>query len=206
MKFLEKGILIFLVFFLTVVILTVPLRLLIFNQSYYSLQFERNNVDVEDKELIVANILAFFNGREQLNYFDENEQFHMNDVKQLLNKFFLALNLSLVLSFVLLASLFFIDKKTFVDNFLKVLFLSGLCSFVVILLLLLTLFNFSTTFDGFHKLFFSQGNYSFSPSSLLISLFSENFFKSFFLKIVFNSLILSIIFMTPQLVLNRIKK
>ncbi|NQU98043.1 DUF1461 domain-containing protein [Candidatus Woesearchaeota archaeon] len=206
MKKQEKLIFALAITCLLFVIIIFPLRLTLFNESYYHSQFARNNVQIENKEEVLVNLLNFFRGEEDLEYFSENEKSHLEDVKILLDKFFFLFYFTLFLFIVSLTTLFFINKKNFKENLPKILFLGGLSSFTVIILLLLASFNFSVTFDGFHKLFFSQGNYSFSSTSLLISLFSESFFKSFFLRMIFNSLILSIIFMVPQLALNRMRK
>ncbi|MBC8500642.1 MAG: DUF1461 domain-containing protein [Nanoarchaeota archaeon] len=206
MKTSEKTFFTLAVVFLIAVIIIAPLRFFVFNESYYYSQFDKNNVNVDEQEEILDNLLLFFKGEESLAYFTEEEQSHLEDVKALLNKFFFSLYISVLLFFISIIILFFINKKQFKDYIPKIVFLSGLVSFTIIVLFFLASLNFSMTFKGFHKLFFSQGNYLFPESSLLITLFPAAFFKSFFLRLMLSSFLLSIIAMALQLILNKMKK
>ncbi|MAG38588.1 hypothetical protein CMO90_00705 [Candidatus Woesearchaeota archaeon] len=209
MKMTKKIFFLSSILFFIILILFLPLKLLVFcEQNYFSL-FEKNNVyenmDMSEVKLILLNLLFFFNEEEELFYFSSDEKAHLEDVRILFKKLFLLLKVSIALLFVSLIGLYALSKN-FQDEFFKALFLSGICSFVFLSLLFFASLNFSITFDGFHKLFFPQGNYLFSSESLLITLFPEKFFKDFFIRVLFGSLILSIISVLPQLFLNKLKK
>jgi integral membrane protein (TIGR01906 family) len=163
------------------------------------------SIEQEQTSLILDNLLNFFKGEESLEYFEEKEKSHLQDVKVLINKFFFVLNISFIVLIICVLVLFFLDKKYLKENYLKIIFLSGLCSFALLALLFLAGFNFSISFEGFHKIFFPQGNYAFPESSLLISLFPETFFLSFFKRLLLSSGIIAILLMLPQLILNKIK-
>ncbi len=209
----EKIIFTFAIIFLVITIILLPLRSLVFNERFYHSQFEKNNVyeTVEaqiseadsaseaepliEPELVLENLINFFKGKESLNYFSETEQSHLEDVRVLFNKFFFVLNSAIAIFIALIITLFYLNKKEFKTNFLKIIFLSGLSSFALLILLFLATINFSATFDSFHKIFFSQGNYLFSKQSLLIRMFPETFFFKAALRIFLDSLFSSIILM-----------
>lgn len=206
MKNSEKTFFILAIISLFIIIILAPLKFYVFNESYYDAQFKKNDVLVEDKELVIDNLLAFFKGKETLSYFTEKEQSHLVDVRNLFNKFFLMLNISIILFIASSLTLYFLDKKEFVNTKIKILFLSGLSAFAFMALLFLAALNFASIFQSFHQVFFPQGNYLFSESSLLITLFPETFFQSFFLRLLISSVILSFIAMAPQLIKNKFLK
>ncbi|MFH1770494.1 MAG: DUF1461 domain-containing protein [archaeon] len=208
MKRLELVVSTLMEIFLMVVIVLIPLRLTLFNEDYYHSQFEKNKVysDVENADEVLHNLLNFFRGKEELVYFEEDEQLHLEDVRSLLNKFFFALYFSVFMTFLLVVALFFLFTEDFRTDVFKIFFLAGLSSFALIALLFLVSLNFSMTFEGFHLLFFPQGNYTFAETSLLITMFPAVFFKSFFTKLLLGSVIISFIAMAPQIIKNKRKK
>ncbi|MFC2134628.1 DUF1461 domain-containing protein [Bacteroidota bacterium] len=209
MKRSERIYFSFAILFLLVIILFIPLRLLLFNENFYYSSFEKNNVyskvNQTESKIILKNLLAFFKGDEELVYFEENEKSHLEDVKNLINKFFDELYFAFAGFLILIGFLYFANKKDFNEKLLKIFFLGGLISFSFVILFFLASLNFAITFQGFHEVFFSQGNFMFDQASLLITLFPEVFFKSFFIRMMLTSLLLSGIAMIPQLVYNRMK-
>lgn len=206
MKRLEKILFALAIVSLVFIIIIAPLKYNVFNLDYYNAQFDKNNVDVKNQDLIIENLMVFFKGDSRLYYFTLDEQLHLEDVRILLNKFFLLLNFSLFVFVASLLALYLINKKEFISRKLKILFLGGLSAFALIALLFLAALNFSSTFQIFHEIFFPQGNYTFPADSLLITLFPENFFQSFFLRLIITSVILSFLFMMPQLIKNKFFK
>lgn len=188
-------------------ILLLPLKLVVFNNNYYISHFERNNIyeQVPEANEIMNNTIAFFQGEAELEYFSEDEQNHMEDVKILLSKFMKLVDILWLIFLVCLVVLFFLNKERFLDDLFKQIFLAGLAAFILIALIFLASLNFSMMFGGFHKLFFSQGNYMFSENSLLIQLFPEYFFKATLLKILIVSVLVSFGVMIPQFILHKIK-
>lgn len=192
------------------IIIILPLRYTLYNTTYYDSEFEKNNVydniDKSKADNIISNLLSYFKGEANLQYFSDREQSHLEDVKNLLGTFFTILSIAVAILIITLTTLFFVNREEFLDNLFKQLFLGGLSSFALLALLFLASLNFSMTFEGFHKLFFPQGNYSFAPNSLLITLFPTVFFKNFFIKILLNSLLLSFVVMMPQFVWNKLNQ
>ncbi|MFH1589134.1 MAG: DUF1461 domain-containing protein [archaeon] len=208
MKIIEKTFFTLAIVFLVLVVILVPLKILLFNEDYYHFQFEKNSVysKVANADAVLDNLLTFFKGEVELDYFTDNEKSHLEDVSVLLNRFFFVLWFSVIMVFVSLTTLFFLNKKDFKENVYKVLFLGGLSSFALLILLFLASINFSLTFGGFHQIFFPQGNFSFPETSLLITLFPQAFFRSYMLRMLITSLSLSVVCMAPQLILNRLNK
>lgn len=75
----------------------------------------------------------------------------------------------------------------------NVLLYSGALTIMIIAVLFILSLNFDYLFNAFHKTFFT-GNWEFPEDSLLIQLFPFGFFKNYFLRILINSIIFSIIF------------
>ncbi len=209
MKTTEKTCFIAAIILLAIVVILLPLKLMVFNNSYYYSQFEHNgvyeNINKTEVDKVIDNLLFFFQEKEDLKYFSEDEQSHLQDVKIAINRLLFTLNTLIIAFFVMVIALFFSNKEKFLDNFFKLLFLGGISGFVLLILLFLASLNFSITFDRFHILFFPQGNYTFAETSLLITLFPEAFFKSFFLKLLLISLLVSFGLMVPQFILHRLK-
>lgn len=206
MKNSEKTFFALIIIFLVIAIIILPLRMFLYNENYYYSQFEKNKVSVEGKEEILDNLLNFFKGKEKLEYFKENEQSHLEDVKALLSKLFFTLYFSIIATVVLLVALFFLFTEDFKADVFKIFFLAGLSSFALVALLSLAAINFSVSFEGFHLLLFPQGNYTFAESSLLITMFPPIFFKSFLFRLLIGSVIISFIAMAPQIIMNKMKK
>lgn len=194
------------IIFLVVIVMLLPLRMLLFNEDYYYSQFEKNNVDVDDKEVILENTLLFFKDKAELDYFSDDENSHLEDVKVLFNRLFFVLYASILLFFASLVTLYYLNKQRFHENVPKVLFIGGLSSLALLILLSLASVNFSATFGSFHQIFFPQGNFNFPESSLLITIFPQAFFKSFFIRLLLNSIVLSMVLMIPQFIINKRKK
>jgi len=185
---------------LIIIILTVPYLILFgnflfyfYNEDFYYKQFEKNNVNVEGKKNILDNLLNFFNGNEDLDYFNENERLHLIDVKNLINKFITAFYIVLILDILLLIILFTRFRKFLKKNISKILLYSGSLTIFVMFIFLILSLNFDFLFDNFHRLFFA-GNWLFPEESLLIQLFPFEFFRDYFLKILTDSFLVSVIF------------
>lgn len=139
---------------------------------------QRENRVEEHKE-----ILEFFTtGNLTLNLTHE-EYSHMKDVRDL-NKDFKML--IIVLMF-LVTILIILNKQ--IHQIMFDLWIPLVTS--IIITGLIFLFQ-NTSFNIFHKIFFSQGNYTFSYSSFLITLYPQEYFFELFYIIVLRSLFLII--------------
>ena len=198
---------------LVILTITIPYLILIgnlyfylYNETFYYKEFNKNNVNVKDKELILDNLLNFFKDKNELKYFNEKESSHLADVKNLIDKFISVFYFLIILDMLLFTILFIKYKKILIKNIKKTLLYSGILTIAVILVFILLSLNFDFLFDNFHILFFA-GNWLFPEDSLLIQLFPFNFFYDYFLKILINSFIISLILILISLLLKKkIKK
>ncbi len=182
------GVFVFLIFF--IVILS-NFKLLFFDTDFYFDEFEKNQVyetfNTHHYELAktldqLGNYLAFYQGDDALYLTINNnyvltplEQEHMKDVRDLVQKSFFVLRLSMIMFLVML--LINVDKIKKNNKLLKSVFsysgivLTGFC----LILLLMSFFSFDILFSIFHNIFFS-GNWMFPSSSALVMLFPARFF------------------------------
>lgn len=181
----------------------------LYDDSFYSQSFEKNNVyDVIDvPDMKVMEVIAFLNG-ENLNLSHSNPPFqdiqfskqeieHLEDVRDLIlgfrNLYFISFGL-----FVLLFSAFVFNlvtkykgtatfKKKFSLFFIKLqISVLSVSSIFIFIFWAIAFFNFTNFFDRFHHIFFEEGTWTFPSNSLSITLFPENFFYDFFIKVLSN--------------------
>ena len=119
------------------------------------------------------------------NNFTTLEASHLQDVKNIFSIVYYIFQISLILFVVI--TLFFIFSHQY-NQIWKWLFIWSIISLsIVLLLLILTVSDFTSSFQVFHKIFFPQWNRTFAEDSRLITLFPESFFisisKSIFLTI-----------------------
>jgi len=176
---------------LTTLILISPFLYLSYNEKYYNMQAEKNNVyDKLDKSVVKTqneNTINFLLGKERLkgNY-TLNELKHMEDVKKiysLLNTSFLTTTILIILTSVILIRK---NKKEDIKNAIK--YSAKTTSILIIILTILIMIDFTKIFQAFHMIFFPQGNYSFSSTTLLKTLYPD----VFFLNTAINGFILSL--------------
>ena len=187
-----------------VVIIFSPLLFYIFNLNYYLGLYEKNEVysyiDKQDAIKLTEELFGFFKENKEfkpfvlknnLPYFTQNEISHLEDVRVLFNKIFLAYYICLGLTIVSIAILIEKNKKIFLKNISILLIIPS--AILILLLLLLYLFgqNFLPLFDKFHTIFFPQGNFAFPEDSTLITLLPLGFFTDFFEKLVISAAIIS---------------
>ncbi len=105
-----------------------------------------------------------------------DEALHMIEVRDLINRAFYYSTFGLTISLSTLVFLITLKKikiETITNSYIKSLWLS-----LIILVLLIA--TFSTSFEIFHKIFFPKGNYLFPLNSILIRNLPESFFMKFF--------------------------
>ena len=189
-----------------IIIIFSPLSFYIFNFNFYNNLYEKNGVyevlDKNDVAVITASVFNFFKHGQQfkkfnlkgnINYFNENEISHLNDVRILLGKIFIIFYSSIVMAVIL--TFLLIDKNHF--KFLRNISIVFLISSSILIIFLAVLYflasNFGSLFDKFHLSFFPQGNWAFTEGSLIITIFPFGFFYDFFFKLLTSSFIISII-------------
>ncbi|MCL4385773.1 MAG: DUF1461 domain-containing protein [Cyanobacteria bacterium] len=191
---------------LIIVMVFSPFRFYVFNLNFYLNLYEKNavfdTVDKQDAIRLTENIFEYFKHKTQfvpfilknnLPYFTTDEIRHLEDVRVLFNRIFLTYYTCLGLSLIFIIIQIDKNKSNFLKNIAVLLITPSL---ILIFLLLIIYFmgqNFSFSFEKFHLLFFPQGNYAFPEDSTLITLLPLNFFYDFFERLVFSSIIISVI-------------
>jgi len=182
---------------LVIVIFLSSFSQLAFNKDYYLAKQSKHGVyDVLGRNETInmtENTINFLQGKEDLNYFTENERAHMLDVKTVFNNIFSVFYPALFIFILSFIMIIYLDKTNALHNISKVFFYAGGISIILLIILFFASINFSGLFSGFHKLFFPQGNYLFPSDSLLLKLFPEAFFKSFAMTILIYSAIKAVI-------------
>lgn len=199
--------------FLIVVLFFAPLALYIFDINFYDGLYDQNGVYLtleKDNTLsMTEKIIGFFRYQDDLDghiryadksrssvaFFTENEISHMVDVRALLLKIFILFYGSLIILIILLILLILKNPGRRLAAIGRIFVISSSAVLFIFILLYFLSMNFSNLFDNFHFIFFPQGNYMFSENSLLITLFSFNFFYQFFIRLVISSSILSSLFL-----------
>jgi len=185
---------------LTYFILVTSFYLVYYNTSFYEENFESlaypnlgeektNNIFNDLKEYLDKDKFGY-NRVHLLSEFTESEQSHMQDVKRIID----FICILYIVSIIVLVILFYYSRNVMA----KALTFGAIASLAFVVVIgLASLFNFSDFWTLFHKVLFPQGNWAFPIDSLLKTLFPDNFFKEFALKIslitiIFSSAILTI--------------
>ena len=180
-----------------IIILLSSLFSQIYNLNYYDKKYEQYNVYdkfTKDQALnATQNILGYFQSKNKLDndFYNENEQLHLYDVKILIQKTQSVYYISLAMFWLILILVYLLNKKELIQFFSHLLFYSGL--FTIAILIFVSLLYFITGFDflfqKFHELFFI-GNYSFDPNvSNLKALFPDKFFFDFIALVVIKTFV-----------------
>ena len=113
-------------------------------------------------------------GELQLNY-TSAEVSHLKDVKGVIR-----LGDYLFYFSLLMVTLIITYHKKKKEEIKKLLFYGGISTVsFLLLMLIISIFNFDFVFAYFHKIFFPQGNWQFATESLLIQTFPREFFVEF---------------------------
>ena len=121
--------------------------------------------------------------------FNSEEQSHLTDVKHVINyAYYLLEFFAIVLAFCM------------IDEWKKIVKYGTLL--LLALLLIAYFIPFDTFFIYFHKILFSQGNWTFPADSTIIQFYPETFFVSYAIAIVLNSLVAAASFF-PLIVSSR---
>lgn len=201
--FAEKKILVIVsIALLVFLILSASFFLVFFDKSFYDKEFNkygqydefgvqgvRNTVDYLIKYLTSEN--RDIGKAEGLSIFLPDERSHLEDVRNLINGAKVLSICSLIILFALALRL----KKypSFADSIRKILIYSSITMLGILAVIFLLSLNFPAFFEGFHKLLFPQGNYTFPANYLLIKLFPEGFFNDYAKKMFFHTIIISLI-------------
>jgi integral membrane protein (TIGR01906 family) len=151
----------------------------------------------------LQNVYSFLQNKSDLNtHFTPLEISHMQDVKTIFSIVNYIFIVSLFIFIIIIVYLIYLHKY---KQIFKWLFIWSIVSLSIMLLLLIsTIFDFTSTFQSFHKIFFPQWNRTFAEDSRLITLFPESFFiaisQNIFITIsAISTAILSIYFIIKKI-------
>ena len=155
-----------------------------FDKIFYQEKFLEHKVqqDVSEAFPLHEKVINFIKGKnnELPNEFSEREKQHLFDVRNVARISTIALYVFLILFVLLLtASSFILKVNNKIINFVsKILIFGGLLTVALSLALFLFInYNFSSTFESFHLLFFEKGTYLFDPTNEMITrLYPEQLF------------------------------
>lgn len=151
-------------------------------------KFGVEKINAENKAL-----LDYFKSEDNLNtdFFNSKEKIHLKDVKELIDKSMILLNIAIIVFTLSLYSLYV--RKNY-NSMLKSLLIS-LFSLIILLIFFFSLvyFNFSNMFVGFHYLVFNNDLWQLNPGTdNLIIMFPEVFFYDFFKFLLILSMLISV--------------
>jgi uncharacterized membrane protein len=174
--------------------------MLYYKQFYYE-EYAKNNVytniaeryslnATESRVLaydVTENLFNFFRSKESLRYFTAEEQNHMYDVKSIFNTMKTIYYASFIIFIACFGYLYYHYRNDrmhaieLLSNILR--YASITCLGFLAVLFVLSVFFFDATFAIMHLLLFPQGNFTFPETSLLITLFPQQFFFDIALRI-----------------------
>ncbi|MBM3706694.1 MAG: DUF1461 domain-containing protein, partial [Actinobacteria bacterium] len=171
-------------------------------------------LDKNDVKILTESVFEFFRSNKPfesfqlksgIDYFNENEISHLNDVRILLNRIMLAFYISAGLFIIVL--IFLADKKYlfFLRNIAVIFVISTSAMLFFLISLYILGNNFSGLFKNFHLVFFPQGNWAFPEDALIINIFPFGFFYDFFFRLLSSSFFVSLFllaFSVPVLVIS----
>ncbi len=179
---------------LSLAVILIPIVLLLSTSYFFAFNetFYHNNVpDIEDKDAKITNVLNFLKDKEDLNYFTKTEQIHMQDVKTKLNFLKLVLILAALVLIFIIFYLIYTKHYNFLGNYL---FQGAILTLAIIIIIdLISIFNFEQMFIKCHELIFSNYLWMLPSSSELLLMFPLQFFITFIKKVLLTSLILTLL-------------
>jgi integral membrane protein (TIGR01906 family) len=182
--------------------LSLSFFLVFIDHGFYDKSFSRygayDKLGVEGVRNTIDDLIHYltqdFPGSETLSglaIFTQKEMSHLSDVHTL---FIWAKYLSIASAIgILVIALRFRAKGMLVKMGEKMALYGAIGASIALAAIFLLGLNFERLFTGFHHIFFPQGNWQFPADSLLITLFPEQFFQDFFMKMLFHALIITII-------------
>lgn len=206
----DTSIIIMFTICLFIILIFGSLNMMIFNKDFYTKEYFKNNVyekissDPDIGKEIALNatddLTKYFRSynSQELRYYTSTEMSHLEDVRGLIHTmqyiYYGAAILSIIL-FLYCYQRFKGDKQEFIKILAKTLLYSSIAAIIFLVsIFLLCVFCFDFTFTMFHVMFFPQGNWMFENSSMLITLFPQQFFFDISLRIFIYAMFQSIIF------------
>ena len=199
----QKILVIASIIFLVLIIFSASFFMVFFNRSFYNKEFKKygqydelGTMGVQKTVDYLINYLTSESTEietvQELNAFAPEEKTHLADVRQIIHWVKIIGIASLIL---LIGAIIRLSRlKDFRPSLKRIFVYGSISTFAVLVILFIISLNFPSFFEGFHKLLFPQGNYTFPADYLLIKLFPEGFFNDYARQMFFHTLIMSLIF------------
>lgn len=162
---------IFAILSLTIIIFSFSFFSLLNNLSFYNKLFVENQINSTKGIEISVPLLNYFNNysaeKPSIIHLNEEENTHMQEVKQIINKVKIVFVASILLFLILII---FAEEKN------KIFFYGGILT--ILLPLIIYVIPFEQLFILFHKTLF-VGKWQFPAESVMIQTFSQQFFYDF---------------------------
>lgn len=157
------------------------------DKDFFLKEFHKHNVyaKVKDPELNLQRLLEFFNDPKAAETgiadFNEREESHIRDVKEVLRK---AKNIYVFLLVLEAAIIFMLllkkNEKKRINEISKLFFFGGCATLSILtLVFFMSAFSFDSLFTLFHRALFNEGTWVFSANDTLIRMFPLGFFIDF---------------------------
>lgn len=181
----------------------------IYNINSYEKEFSKNNAYEKYNKTFVddvgKNLINYFKSNEELgNYYSQREILHLEDVKNLIRK---TLTLFYITFTFLLLSFIYLATRKYYNELSKILIYGGIiCILLIFLFVILFFIDFNSSFIKFHEIFFNNDLWILSSESLLVNLFTEEFFFNILKKILITSIVFSLISITSGIIIQKAYK
>ena len=184
--------------FVPLIIILLGFRIIVYNQSFYEKEFQKNNVyetfPEQTVDIEVGNLFNYLINDKKLDttFFNEKEKSHLKDVKDMIDSAINLLLILILLFFILL--IYFYNTKQLIIFFNSLMLGSFLSIFLILIIFLLSLSNFDDLFLNFHLISFNNDLWLLNPETdNLIKLFPQQFFYDALSRVVIYSLIISVL-------------
>jgi len=187
------GIIIIAIILLPFFIFLINAKLTAFNINFYEKEFLKYDPEIENKTQITENLINYLKNQDidesYISPFEQDEINHLIDVKILMHRFLLILNLTILFILISITTLYFINKKDFLKNLSLTSIFGGILTLLITLITYLIIKDFQTAFTRFHEIFFKLGNWQFPSNYKLVTLFPAEFWIDIINKILTNIII-----------------
>lgn len=182
-----------------ILIILIPISLvlgvgnyLLYDEAHYQKEFTKVGTyeRVPDADDVIDSMLLFFRGEKDdpgPANFTSDEAIHLYETKSLIWSMTLMWYILISVKIILFGILIFTSKKA-VEDVVHIAVGSG--TLMLAWPVMLSEIDFNYLFTAFHSLFFPNGGWMFSESSLLIQLFPMQFFWDSAVKMAYGSLLL----------------
>lgn len=154
-------------------------------------------------------VIAYVKGAESelqyASYFRPEELSHLADVRAVMSASFTLIYFLAAVIAALMVGLFVASRNVaaFVFALRRTLFLSGIATVAVVIVLFLASLSFEFSFVTFHKILFNSSQWQFPSGYLLVNLFTEAFFAKFSRDVVLATLIQGILLLAAAVLIGR---